>query len=60
MKNYKLWNVGDRVEIILSGPKNNSKGRVGTITEVRNSFCKVLLDGDKKTQNHSYGRFKRI
>lgn len=60
MKNYKQFNIGDRVEILFSGPKNNSKGQQGVITEVRNSFCKILLDGHSVTQNHCYGRFKRI
>ena len=55
-KNYKLWNVGEKVVITRTGPKNNDLGTEGVITCVRNSFCKILIDG--KEQNHTYGQFK--
>lgn len=58
MKNYKLYNVGDRVEIIFS--HSDDKGKIGVITEVRPSFCKILLEGATKTCNHTYGQFKKI
>lgn len=57
MKNYKLYEVGDDVEIIHSHTKTEI-GKVGTITEVRHSFCKILIDG--KVVNHPYGHFKKI
>lgn len=57
-KNYKLWNVGEKVVITKTGPKNNDLGKEGVIICVRNSFCKILIDG--KEHNHIYGQFKRI
>ena len=48
MKNYLKYNVGDRVEIVFS--HSDDKGKTGTIVEVRNSFCKILIDG--KEYNH--------
>lgn len=58
MKNYKLWNVGDRVEITFS--HSDDKGKVGVITEVRPSFCRIQIDGYPKTCNHTYGQFRKI
>lgn len=55
MKNYKLWNEGDRVRITRTHGEDLDKE--GVITEVRCSFCKILLDGETKTVNHTYGQF---
>lgn len=58
MKNYLKYNVGDRVEIVFS--HSDDKGKTGTIVEVRNSFCKIQLDGSSVIKNHTYGQFKTI
>lgn len=58
MKHYKLFQEGDRVEILHS--HSDDKGKIGTIKEVRHSFCKILIDGEVKTRNHTYGQFKTI
>lgn len=63
MKNYKLFNVGDKVEIIFS--HSNDKGKVGTITEVRPSFCKIDIginpqNGKRLIVNHTYGQFRKV
>lgn len=55
-KNYKNWNVGDKVEIIFS--HSNDKGMIGEIKEVRHSFCKIETPVGLK--NHTYGQFKKI
>ena len=55
-KNYKLWNIGDKVRIVRS--HGDDLYKTGTITEVRCSFCKILIDG--KERNHTYGQFERI
>lgn len=63
-KNYKLWNINERVEIIFS--HSDDKGKTGTIVEVRPSFCKIQIDneflpnGKPLIKNHTYGQFKRI
>ena len=58
MKNYLKYNVGDRVEIIFS--HSDDKGKIGKITEVRPSFCKIQIEGYPKTKNHTYGQFKKV
>lgn len=55
-KNYKNWNVGDVVQIVFS--HSDDKGKIGTIVEVRNSFCKIDI-GENKPKNHTYGQFVR-
>ena len=39
MKNYKLFNIGEKVEIIRS--HSNDVGQIGTIVLVRPSYCKI-------------------
>ena len=63
MKHYKEFNVGDIVEIIFS--HSDDKGKIGTITEVRHSFCKINIginpqNGKPLIVNHTYGQFKKI
>ena len=63
MKNYKLWNVGDRVKIIHS--HSDDLGKEGVIVEVRNSFCKIDIginpqNGKRLIKNHCYGQFQRV
>ena len=58
MKNYKLFNVGDVVEILHS--HSDDKGKIGKIVEVRPSFCKIEIEGYSKPKNHTYGQFKKI
>lgn len=58
MKNYKLFNVGDVVEILHS--HSDDKGKIGTIVEVRPSFCKIEIEGYPKPKNHTYGQFKKV
>lgn len=58
MKNYKLFNVGDVVEILHS--HSDDKGKIGKIVEVRPSFCKIEIEGYPKPKNHTYGQFKKI
>lgn len=62
-KNYKNYNVGDKVEIIFS--HSDDKGKIGTIVEVRHSFCKIDIgihpqNGKRHIVNHTYGQFKKI
>ena len=57
-KNYKLWNVGDRVRIIRT--HGDDLYKTGTVKEVRCSFCKILIDGATKEINHTYGQFEKI
>lgn len=56
-KNYKNWNVGDRVQIVFS--HSDDKGKIGTIVEVRPSFCKIEVEGYNKPRNHTYEQFKK-
>lgn len=64
MKNYKEWHIGERVQIVLS--HSDDKDKLGTIIEVRPSFCKIQIDneflqnGKPLIKNHTYGQFKRI
>lgn len=58
MKNYKLFNVGETVEIVHS--HSDDLGKIGTIVEVRPSFCKIQIEGYKKPRNHTYGQFKKV
>lgn len=57
-KNYKNWNVEDKVKIIFS--HSDDKGKVGVIKEVRPSFCKIEMKGYPKLRNHTYGQFIKI
>lgn len=57
-KNYKNWNVGDKVKIIFS--HSDDLGKEGVIVEVRPSFCKIEIEGYSKPRNHCYGQFKKI
>lgn len=57
MKNYKLFNEGDKVIILHS--HSDDINQVGTIIEVRHSFCKIKLDSGV-IKNHIYGQFKLI
>ena len=57
-KNYKNWNVGDKVQIVFS--HSDDKGKVGIIREVRPSFCKIEIEGYPKLRNHTYGQFKKV
>lgn len=56
MKNYKKYNVGDQVIIVHT--HNDDLNKIGIITEVRHSFCKIDIDG--KLYNHTYGQFKLV
>lgn len=56
MKNYKLFNIGDKVEIVRS--HSNDIGQVGVITLVRPSYCKIQLPSGE-IKNHTYGQFKK-
>lgn len=53
-----MWNEGERVRIICS--HGDDLYKEGTIQEVRCSFCKILIDGEDKPRNHTYGQFERI
>lgn len=55
MKNYKKYNIGDRVKIIHS--HSDDIGQTGIITEVRHSFCKIKIG--ETIKNHTYGQFKK-
>lgn len=57
MKNYKLFNVGDKVEIVRS--HSNDIGQIGTIILVRPSYCKIQLPNGE-VKNHTYGQFKSL
>lgn len=59
-----MYEVGDEVEIIHSHTKSEV-GKIGTITEVRHSFCKIDIginpqNGKRLIVNHPYGHFKKI
>lgn len=56
MKNYKLYNKGDKV--IITHSHSDDVGKIGTIVEVRCSFCKIAIDGYPKPLNHTYAQFK--
>ena len=56
MKNYKNYNVGDKVIIIFS--HRNDLNLEGIIKEVRPSFCKI--ETSVGINNHTYGKFKKI
>lgn len=63
MKHYKLFNKGDKVEIIFS--HSNDKGKIGTIIEVRPSFCKIDIGINPQNNkplivNHTYGQFRKV
>lgn len=57
MKNYKLFNAGDQVEIVRS--HSNDVGQIGIIILVRPSYCKIQLDNGE-IKNHTYGQFKKV
>ena len=56
MKNYKNYNVGDKVIITFS--HRNDLNLEGIIKEVRPSFCKI--ETSVGINNHTYGQFKKI
>lgn len=56
MKNYKLFNIGDKVKIVRS--HSNDVGQIGTIIEVRPSYCKIQLPNGE-IKNHTYGQFTK-
>lgn len=63
MKNYENFNIGDKVIILHS--HSDDKGKVGVITEVRHSFCKIDIgvhpqNGKRWIKRHTYGQFKKI
>lgn len=58
MKNYKLYNIGDRVKIIFS--HSDDLGKEGVIVEVRPSFCKIKIEGYSNLKNHTYNQFVKI
>ncbi len=58
MKHYKLFNIGDVVKILHS--HSDDLNKIGTIVEVRPSFCKIQIDGYPKPRNHTYGQFKKV
>ncbi len=58
MKNYKLYNVGDIVQIIFS--HSDDLGKIGKIIEVRPSFCKIEVEGYPKPRNHTWNQVKKI
>ena len=57
MKNYRLFNIGEKVEIIRS--HSNDVGQIGTIILVRPSYCKIELPSGE-IKNHTYGQFKKV
>lgn len=62
-KNYKNYNVGDKVEIIFS--HSDDKGKIGTIVEVRHSFCKIDIgihpqNGKRHIVNHCWNQVRKI
>lgn len=61
MKNYQLFHPGDKVEITLS--HSDDCGKIGTIVEVRHSFCVIdcgryKQNGKPWYYNHTYGQFR--
>lgn len=58
MKNFERFKVGDKVQIVFS--HSDDKGKIGTIVEVRPSFCKIEIEGYKKPKNHCYKQFIKI
>lgn len=70
MKHYKLFNVGDKVQI--TSTHKDDLDKTGIIQEVRNSFCKILIlkpDGTPELNwqnnkpiiyNHTYAQFKKV
>lgn len=57
-KNYRNFEVGDKVKIVIT--HNDDLGKIGEIVEVRNSFCKILFEGEKKPVNHTYRQFIKV
>ena len=56
MKNYKNYNVGDKVIITFS--HRNDLNLEGIIKEVRPRFCKI--ETSLGINNHTYVQFKKI
>lgn len=56
MKNYKNFNVGDKVLITRS--HRMDLNLEGIIREVRHSFCKI--ETSVGLNNHTYGQFEKI
>lgn len=62
-KNYKNWNIGNKV--IITHTHGNDLGKEGIITEVRHSFCKINIGINPQNNkplivNHCYGQFKKV
>lgn len=70
MKHYKLFKVGDKVQITATHKDDLNK--IGIIQEVRCSFCKIMIlkeDGTPEVNwqnnkpiiyNHTYAQFKKV
>lgn len=70
MKHYKLFKVGDKVQI--TSTHKDDLNKIGIIQEVRNSFCKIMIlkaDGTLEVNwqnnkpiiyNHTYAQFKKV
>lgn len=63
MKNYLGFKVGDKV--IITNSHSGDEGTVGTIVEVKHSYC-IIDEGRFKQNgkpwyyNHTYGQFKKV
>lgn len=63
MKHYHSYNVGDKVQIIMSHSDDYCK--IGTIVEVKRSYCVIdcgryKQNGKPWYYNHNYGQFQLI
>lgn len=58
MKNRDNFNVGDKVIIVRT--HGDDLNKIGTIVDIRCSFCKIQIEDYKKPVNHCYGQFKKI
>ncbi len=56
MKHYKLYKEGDKVLITFS--HSGDTGKIGIITEVRHSFCKIKFDTGV-IKNYTYAQFHK-
>ena len=57
MKNCELFNAGDQVKIVRT--HSDDLDQIGTIIEVRPSYCKIQLPNGK-VKNHTYGQFTKV
>lgn len=67
MKNWKLWNIGDKVKIIRT--HKNDLNKKGIIKVVHNSYCEIQILNDDNIpelnpqnnkpiiNNHTYKQF---